>query len=495
MSALVLATQRTAQPQGAAPIDWGNPLSRGLVLDAGAHSALRDLVSNRPPSWTAGTPEYAVNKYGRALNFASDVASFGDVELFPSTTATWLIVDKPVNLTQAAGLVNKRLSASSQHAYSIGYNYNSSSELCVDLGGVGGSSVAISYRFALTKFSTNGNIIVVVIDVAAGAGQKVRLYVNGVEETSRVVGADNALSSITNTTAPVELGRVNNGTIYYTGHINRVAAWSRALSPQEAASVSANQWQLFKPVERRIWVPASTGGGDVSVTFNRTDAADTLAASALLEVKTSANLTDQADSLSATAEVPVSGVAVTFNVTDQNDTSSASAAVRISAGASITDSADIASASASALIAASLTQTDAADNLSAAAEILAAGGVIVEANLTDAADTLDATAKAERLEERPSGSGARNWAKFDTPFRRVYAQAAITDDDDRATAWAEVSQPIIVLEPEPEPEPVHQAVATVADDDDAVFCMALVRWPSPQLVRSAALMTTARAAA
>lgn len=99
----------------------------------------------------------------------------------------------------------------------------------------------------------------------------------------------------------------------------------------------------------------------------------------------------------------------------------------------------------------------------------------------------------EKLEERPSGSGARNWAKFDTPFRRVYAQAAITDDDDRATAWAEVSQPIIVLEPEQ--EPVHQAVAAITDDDDAVFCMALVRWPSPQLVRSAALMTTARAAA
>lgn len=265
MAALILPSRRIAQPQQGAVIDWSNPLSSGLVLDVGANTAFRDSVANRSPSWTVGSPEYASNKYGRAVNFSSDVVSFGDVELFPSATATLLIIDKPVNLTQAAGLVNKRPSATSQHSLSIGYNYNSSSELCVDIGSATGAAVAISYRFSLSKFSTNGNIIFVVIDVGAGSGAKVRLFVNGVEETSKTVGIDTVLSAIPNTTAPFEIGRVNNGTNYYAGHINRVAAWSRALSWAEVAALYENPWQLFRPLNRSIYfLPAESGVGSTA---------------------------------------------------------------------------------------------------------------------------------------------------------------------------------------------------------------------------------------
>lgn len=262
MAALILPSRRGVQPQHPVEVDWSNPLTSGLVLDIGANTALRDVVSGRAPSWTAGAAEYTSNKYGRAVNFAADVVSFGDVEFFPSSTATFLIVDKPATLTQAAGLVNKRLSASSQHSFSIGYNYNSSSELCIDIGSATGSAVAISYRFSLSKFSTNGNIIAVVIDVSAGSGAKVRLFVNGVEETSKTVAIDTVLAAIPNTTAPFELGRVNNGAIYYTGHISKVAAWSRALSASECKAISADVWQLSSRSNRGIYfLPSDAGGG------------------------------------------------------------------------------------------------------------------------------------------------------------------------------------------------------------------------------------------
>jgi hypothetical protein len=57
------------------------------------------------------------------------------------------------------------------------------------------------------------------------------------------------------------------GTTYWSGFIGAFLAWDRALSDAEIASISANPWQLFKPVQRRAWFDASAGGGGTAYTL------------------------------------------------------------------------------------------------------------------------------------------------------------------------------------------------------------------------------------
>ena len=51
------------------------------------------------------------------------------------------------------------------------------------------------------------------------------------------------------------------------------ARWNRALSDAEIASISANPWQLFKPVQRRVWFDggAAAGGASQTIAFTLED--------------------------------------------------------------------------------------------------------------------------------------------------------------------------------------------------------------------------------
>lgn len=260
MAALILPSRRVVQPQGPVEVDWANPLTSALALDARGDQFFRDTAAGRIPTQSVGSFTQAATSYGVAANLASAVTSFGDVELSPANAqASFQIIEIPDNLTQVAGLLNKRTSAASQNSFSIGYNYVGT-EFNVDLGNSAGTGVSLSYRFNRSTFSTSGNNLVVIVDGASVAGQRIRAYRNGALLPA-TASIDGATSSFANTTSPLEIGRVNNGTLYYAGKIVLVRSWNRVLEVAEVKALSENPWQIYRPQQRRIWVPVAGGGG------------------------------------------------------------------------------------------------------------------------------------------------------------------------------------------------------------------------------------------
>lgn len=256
---------RVSQPTGPVEIDWANPLSAGLALDSRGDLFFREGAAGRVPSQSVGQLTRQATPFGVAAGLASAVTSFGDVELFTGSQVAFQVFEIPNNLTQVAGLVNKRSSSNSQNSFSFGYNYNAANEFTVDIGDGAGTSVGTNYRFSTSTFSTAGNNLIILIDGQAGTGQKIRVFRNGVAALNVLNNADNTFSAFTNTTAPLEIGRVNNATLYYAGRILLVRAWNRLLTPDEVSTLSDNPWQLYRPAERRVWL-SDVGGGGASQT-------------------------------------------------------------------------------------------------------------------------------------------------------------------------------------------------------------------------------------
>jgi len=273
--ALILPSRATriAQPQGPVEVDRGNPLAAGIVLDSRGDLFFRDGAAGRTPTQSVGSLSRSATSLGFAATFSSAVTSFGDVELFTGAKATWQIIEMPNSVAAVNGIINKRSSALSQHSYSIGYNYNAA-EFTVDVGSSAGTAVGVSYRFSRTTLKESGNNLIVSIDGSAGAGGKVRVHRNGTPLVlDRIgAGADVAFTTFPDTTAPLEIGRVNNGELYYAGKILLVRAWNRGLSDGEIKALSENPWQIFRPIQRRIIVDLGAGGGPVGGNASATPA-------------------------------------------------------------------------------------------------------------------------------------------------------------------------------------------------------------------------------
>lgn len=300
MAALILPSRRVVQPQGPVEVDWANPLTSALALDARGDQFFRDTAAGRIPTQSVGSFTRAATSYGVAANLASAVTSFGDVELSPANAqASFQIIEIPDNLTQVAGLLNKRTSATSQNSFSIGYNYVGT-EFNVDLGNNAGTNISLSYRFNRSTFSTSGNNLVVIVDGAGVAGQRIRAYRNGALLPA-TASIDGATSSFANTTSPLEIGRVNNGTLYYAGKIVLVRSWNRVLEVAEVKALSENPWQTYRPIQRRIWVPVAGGGGiSQTVAFTLEDVSAAVSQTAQHSQALSATLDDVAFAASQT---------------------------------------------------------------------------------------------------------------------------------------------------------------------------------------------------
>ena len=240
----------TSQPQFATGIDWSNPITAGLAFNASAINNLQDTFSNVTPAST-GTVSRVATTSGLATSFSSAQESYGNLNPLTGNKATFNIVCVPSSLAQVAGLVNKRDSSLLQHAYSMGFNYAGTQEFSVNIGDSSGANGGANYSFNTTEsFWVTGGLcnITVIIDGSASAGNKVKVWCNGRQASYKNSTLDNSFSSFFAGTSPLLLGRVNtSGTNYFSGSILSVSVINRALSPAEAASLSANPWQIFSP--------------------------------------------------------------------------------------------------------------------------------------------------------------------------------------------------------------------------------------------------------
>jgi hypothetical protein len=233
---LILKSPWTRQPQFVTGIDWQNSLAKGLAF-ATVGSTFVDQVSG-----AAAVLSGASNKYAGPVGMAYRSPT-------TQTAGRWTFaVAIPAAFNITALVVTRGFNTGTPNSGVPTINFVATDTALFAQSGNGtifqsaGNSTANS---SLVLGSTN-----VVVGVKLGATNY--QYVNGILKNSaatgnRTVGAVNA----------VNIGRPSGNNVeqqeYYAAFY-----FTRALSAEEIALLSANPWQIFAP--RRIIVPVSAAG-------------------------------------------------------------------------------------------------------------------------------------------------------------------------------------------------------------------------------------------
>lgn len=250
------------QPGPGSRVDTQHPLGKGMVArwlfnDPGS-GGISDLLLTCPfaslgtgQSWTS-----AANGWG--VSFAgTGIISVGDYDLVVGDECTWLLRFNPTNTTQVAGIANKRIGYNYQQAWSIGLCYERANTLCCVVG-TAATTTQCEYDVSTSGWAGTDNLIVASYNKNRASADRWRVYRNGVAQTT-VPSYDNALS-IVDTSAPIEFGRVNNATLYYSGIISDCGMWSYALDGEEIRQVSAEPYSMiWTPGRKSTWWFSAAG--------------------------------------------------------------------------------------------------------------------------------------------------------------------------------------------------------------------------------------------
>lgn len=248
-SLLTRKVTRTRQPQVAPTIDWSNPITKDL------------LVAATPNSLSSiGSISYGKEYVGiRAGRLAAPV--FATVE-----NSTILAIDIFTGIDQ-----NGMWWAGFESIYSDnGTSWPNYSGLGMDSPSLyghvslsainsGGSGVRASVASVIGNQSFGGSIVRV---ATVAPDFLVRGWGNGVYYGSSTEFQGVSFRSIDPATATA--GRVGIADDLYSNPNDRVTytalvlRWQRVLSDTEIASISANPWQVFKPIRIRSFAPATT---------------------------------------------------------------------------------------------------------------------------------------------------------------------------------------------------------------------------------------------
>ena len=240
---------RYTQPQTLVGIDWSNPITRGLLVAVNG-ATLTDLVSGKLVT-QVGSSAKVVSQKGVSYNF--DGSSYVSVPISwaagPYTLFSFGVSTSNASNQIYCGIAN---SGSSTHTAEIYREKTNSSALFIEI--TGGSSAQTTN----VPNSSSINNFYAIAGVAYATNNRV-CYVNGV-----------AIASVSSTLSFVSAIDVFNvGVERYSGAlagkfigaIPVSCLWTRALSGTEVKSLSDNPWQIFAPIQRRIWVPASVASG------------------------------------------------------------------------------------------------------------------------------------------------------------------------------------------------------------------------------------------
>lgn len=240
---------RTRQPQGAARIDWSNPLARLLAL-AYVGGQRIDVVKQRTATFDANVSVEPVS-YGLATRTpVSNGVSFGTGPVITGSSGAVVCLANPTSsVTNYSSAFSQRSTSPNRQ---FGLLFNSSVVYAS-----AGSLEAYMFDGAAVPFRTS--ISNTVIDGkwhSYGAnfnGGYFSLFVDGAildssSSSEQSVGSCVDASQIV--TTGTLAGSSINGADYKTAFLG---VWNRLLSTDEYRSLSENPWQIFAP-PRRLWI-------------------------------------------------------------------------------------------------------------------------------------------------------------------------------------------------------------------------------------------------
>lgn len=224
----------------------------GLVLylpfDEGSGTVVKDLSGNNNNGTLKGAPKWVKGKFGTALQFnGAENKNYVEVpdnaSLNPATEITcaaWIYFDKFIG---SGGVISKYIGANNQRGYSLRMDHTNALSVASDC-----SSDGTANAGKYTTASTPANMLKEGqwqhIATAFKAKQYLRLYVNGVLKGETATGVTDSLFD---NTVPLLIGTDfliggagNSGPREFTGIIDEVAIFNRALSDAEIQSLSGS---------------------------------------------------------------------------------------------------------------------------------------------------------------------------------------------------------------------------------------------------------------
>lgn len=258
--ALLRPTVWTQQPQSPVEIDWSNPITQGLVNAANINggSPAYNLVLGKPaPTGGTLTPSAFAMGYGK--KFASAAIQF-PLSVYTGAE-TMLSVCRPTTVDANLRAIMHRRNTTTIGVAQAGATmwllaYDNAIGLqLIAWQSSGATCVAINSGSA----NVASNETLVAVGVVPGNGLTAALYKNG-----NLVNSATQSAALMNTVVTTEVGgmHANNTSRYFAGDQSLALHWNRALSDAEIRSISANPWQIFKPIPRRLFVPVSSGGAN-----------------------------------------------------------------------------------------------------------------------------------------------------------------------------------------------------------------------------------------
>lgn len=255
---LYLAPTRTVQPQKSVNINWGNPITRDLVLapvmwQNGMEIASKNNVSLSPNSSIISTPLGLALKgsgtYQQGLQISTvGIASSPFTNFVPDSSNLTIIMGTTPFATgvREVMLADYPNGGSSSSVY---IEQTSGNQFTMGMGGAVTTGTVIADKFTTLSFTRDA------INVNG--------YVNGVAGTPAARGTA-SVGYNTHIGAP---GTYTGG-LNFRGSILYFYVWRRCLSVNELNAVHANPWQLFAPQEKFIQT-AYTPKAPWSVTKSR----------------------------------------------------------------------------------------------------------------------------------------------------------------------------------------------------------------------------------
>ena len=360
MAALILPS--SSPPRGPAPVNWANPITRGLVIAYFASSNF-DHAGTRVPNNTDKTNnQQSANQYGAAMRFTG------------SQAVNTLTIDHKVthNLSGATAMTVVTVTTAPPGAERpICGVWGSTNRWYVAINSSGYPLFAVSGGAANRVYTSNlVTAHIARTSLAAvwdGSSDTCKLYKAGAEISGTKTGtAQTAIGS--HTMGPSIGAQSTGGTAKHSGTIEYVLVFNRALSDAEIRSISENPYQVLRPANDRLWLDVVAGGGGVSGTLAATDAQD-------------------AASVSGAASAPSASGAL--SASDAQDIASFTGALIFSGSLSATDSPDAATFAGTAYapgVSGTFAATDSAD-AAAFAGTAYAPGVSGTLAATDGADS------------------------------------------------------------------------------------------------------------
>ena len=360
MAALILPS--SSPPMGPAPVNWANPITRGLVIAYFASSNF-DHAGTRVPNNTDKTNnQQSANQYGAAMRFTG------------SQAVNTLTIDHKVthNLSNATAMTVVTVTTAAAGAERpICGVWGSTKRWYMAIDSSGYPLFAVNGG-ALNRVYTSNGVTVFgprtsLAAVWDGSSDTCKLYKAGAEISGAKSGtAQTAIGS--HTMGPSIGSQSTGGTAKHSGTIEYVLVFNRALSDAEIRSISENPYQILRPANDRLWLDVVAGGGGVSGSLSAIDAPDTASFSGSVSypaVTGTLSAADAQDAASFTGSLIFSGSLAAADSPDAATFAGTAYAPGVSGTFAATDSADAAAFAGTAYapgVSGTLAATDGADS-------------------------------------------------------------------------------------------------------------------------------------